>query len=262
MDGSGVARLFPPGTRMLRLFTAPEFASGAAEPPGWDDAGMRLCKQRSKGRATVGNGVFLKEYVYRSRWDFWRRRLMTPRPFVALAAARRLAALGVPTPRVLAAARGVAPDGSLRDLLVTEELPGSVRFGDAPDMTVGEAAAELLPVMLRLHTGGFYHGDLSLRNWYRDPGGAWGLIDLDGAVLCRRRVSKPRRTRELARLASSCFLAENRADAGRRELFALGREFLEIYASGGGSVSERGFYRRTLALVNRSRRKYLGLEGL
>jgi len=258
MAGSVVARLFPPGTRMLRCFTAPEFPSAA--PPGWDDPGMRICKQRSRGRATVGNGVFLKEYVYFSRFERWRRRFMAPRPFTALAAARRLEALEVPTPRVLAAARGVAPDGSIRDLLITEELSG-VRFGDKAGMAPEALAVALIPVMLRLHAGGFRHGDLSLRNWYLD-GGNWGLIDLDGAVLSRRRVSKTWRTRELARLASSCFLAERCDDAHRRDLFALGRIFWERYTAAGGSAYERMFFRRLLALVNRARRKYLGQEDL
>ena len=263
MDGSGVVKLFPPGTRLLRCFIAPGCAcAGAAEPPGWDDVGMRLCKQRSKGRATVGNGVFLKEYVYRARFECWRRRFMTPRPFTVLAAALRLETLKVPTPRVLAAARGVSSDGAIRDLLITEELPADVCFGDAAALSVEVLAHELVPVMSRLHDGGFYHGDLSLRNWYRCADGTWGLIDLDGAELSRWRVPKMRRTRELARLASSCFLTTPQPGAERGALFALGRRFLEVYTAAGGSVYERHFLRRTLALVNRSRRKYLQLEAI
>lgn len=259
MDGSGVASLFPSGTRIIRIFTAPELASGAAALPGWDEPGMRLCKLRSRGRATVGRGVFLKEYVYRSRFECWRRKFMVPRPFIALAAEHRLEALGVPTPRVLAAARGVSPDGTLRDLLVTEELPGGVRFGNSPEMTA-EALSEALPaVMFQLHEGGFFHGDLSLRNWYLGADGKWGLIDLDGTELFRWRVTKLRRTRELARLASSCFMTIPPEKMDRRKLSDMGRRFLDRYAAAGGSVYEKFFFRRTLALVNRSRRKYLNL---
>ena len=262
MDGSGVASLFPPGTRIIRQFTAPGFASGAAALPGWDDPGMRLCKLRSRGRATVGNGVFLKEYVYSSRFERWRRKIMTPRPFIALAAAHRLEALGVPTPRVLAAARGVSPDGTLRDLLITEALPEDVRFGNSPGMDPEAISEVLIPVMRQLHEGGFYHGDLSLRNWYRSADGKWGLIDLDGTELFRWRVTKLWRTRELARLASNCFMTTPPEKMDRRKLFDMGRRFLERYAAAGGAVYEKCFFRRTLALVNRARRKYLDLGGI
>ena len=262
MEGSGVAKLFPPGTRIIRLFIAPDTASEAAALPGWDEPGMRLCKMRSRGRATVGNGVFLKEYVYGSRFERWRRKFMVPRPFIALAAAHRLEALGVPTPRVLAAARGAAPDGTLRDLLVTEALPEDVRFGNSPEMEPETLSEVLIPVMRHLHEGGFFHGDLSLRNWYRRADGKWGLIDLDGTELFRWGVTKMRRTRELARLASSCFMEIPPPEMDRRKLHDMGRRFLERYAAAGGSVYEGGFFRRTLALVNRSRRKYLNLGGI
>ena len=99
MENSGVAQLFPAGTRLIRLFAEP----GLPPLPGWDDAGMELCKSRSRGRVVRGNGVFLKEYVYTSPWDKFRQRFKTPRPFVSLEAARRLEELGVPTPPVAAA---------------------------------------------------------------------------------------------------------------------------------------------------------------
>ena len=130
MSDSGVENLFPAGARIERIFTAPELASGAVLPSGWDAEGMRLCKRRSYGRAVCGHGLFLKEYVYTSRWDRFRQRFKTPRPFIALAAARRLEELGIPTPRVLAAVRAVAPGGAVHDLLVTEALPPDVVFLD------------------------------------------------------------------------------------------------------------------------------------
>lgn len=260
MEGSAVARLFPAGTRLLRLFTAPEVASGAAAVPGWDDAGLRLVKERSRGRAVVGCGVFIKEYVYNSRWEKLRRRFMPPRPFIALAAARRLEALDVPTPRVLIAARGVAPGGEICDLLATEALPEDTRFGNAVGADAAEFAARLAPVLCHLHENGFVHGDLSLRNWYLACDGRWGLIDLDGAVVSRR-VSKPRRTAELARLTSSFFLTHRRY-CGIDELNAAAERFLKCYNDAGGSVDEAGFRRQSLSLVNRFRAKYLNLEKL
>lgn len=262
MENSGVVKLFPAGTRIVRLFAEPELSP----LPTWDDAGMMLCKSRSRGRAVCGNGVFLKEYVYRSLWDRFRRRFRTPRPFVSLAAARRLAALGVPTPRVLAAACGMSPDGELRDLLVTSELPSAVRFGDKLAAELGEERAalarELVPVVFLMHENGFLHGDLSLRNWYRLPDGKWGLIDLDGAAVCRRKASTARRMDELARLASSCFVAATRPEDGLAELTGFIRVFLDEYAGRGGAVSPRRFARRSRELADRFRIKYLKMDVL
>ena len=262
MENAGVVKLFPAGTRIVRLFAEPELPP----LPGWDDAGMRLCKARSRGRAVRGNGVFLKEYVYRSLWDKFRRRFMTPRPFVSLAAARRLEALGIPTPHVLAAARGIAPDGALHDLLVTSEFPPGVCFGDKTAAELGEKRAalarELVPLVFRLHENGFLHGDLSLRNWYRTPEGKWGLLDLDGAVVGSRRASKARRTDELARLASSCFVCATRPEDGAAELTRFIRDFFDEYARQGGAVSPRRFARRSRSLADRFRTKYLNMDVL
>ncbi len=262
MENAGVARLFPAGTRFVRLFTE----SGAAAPPGWDDAGMKLCKSRSRGRAVCGRGVFLKEYVYTSAWERFRRRFMAPRPFVSLAAARRLEELKIPTPRVLAAARGVSPNGDIRDLLVTAELAAEVRFGDRIASELGEGrvglARELAPVVVRMHEVGMVHGDLSMRNWYRLPDGAWGLIDLDGAKVSRGRVSDRARTDELARLASSCFVCGTRADDGVEDLLKFIRAFSEAYRASGVAVAERRSEARSRALADRFRTRYLNMDAL
>lgn len=262
MENSGVVRLFPAGTRIVRLFAEPELPV----LPGWDDAGMKLCKSRSKGRAVRGNGVFLKEYVYRSFWNRFRQRFRAPRPFVSLDAARRLEQLGIPTPRVLAAARGVSPEGAVRDLLVTAELPPEVRFGDRIATELGERRAELgselAAMVFRLHENGFLHGDLSLRNWYRTPEGAWGLIDLDGAVVGRGKASTARRTDELARLASSCFVAATAASDGAAELRKFAQVFIDEYAKLGGTVSPARFERRSRFLADRFRIKYLKMGAL
>lgn len=262
MDNAGVARLFPAGTRFVRLFAQ----SRDAVLPGWDDAGMRLCKSRSRGRAVCGNGVFLKEYVYTSAWERFRRRFMPLRPFISLDAARKLEELNIPTPRVLAAARGVSPDGAVRDLLVTSELSADVRFGDKIASELGEGRAalarELAPVVFRMHAGGLVHGDLSMRNWYRLPDGAWGLIDLDGASVSRKMVSEKARTDELARLASSCFVSATQAEDGMAELLKFIRVFSEAYQTAGGSVSGRRYEARSRALADRFRIKYLNMGAL
>ena len=262
MENSGVAQLFPAGTRLIRLFAEP----GLPPLPGWDDAGMELCKSRSRGRAVRGNGVFLKEYVYTSPWDKFRQRFKTPRPFVSLEAARRLEELGVPTPPVAAAVRGVSPDGCVHDLLVTKELAPGVVFGDKLAAELGDKrislARELVPLAFRMHEGGLIHGDLSLRNWYRTPEGVWGLIDLDGAKVLRGAASKSRRTDELARLASSCFTAATQVSDGIAELRRFIRNFFDEYARCGGAVDLGRFARRSRFLADRFRTRYLDMDVL
>ena len=245
MSDSGVEKLFPAGARIERIFTAPELDSGAVLPSGWDVGGMTLCKQRSHGRAVRGNGVFLKEYVYASRWDRFRQRFKTPRPFIALAAARRLEELGIPTPRVLAAARGIAPDGGIHDLLVTEELPSDVVFGDREIRALSGMPIPLVPVVLKMHDGGVCHGDLSLRNWYSNPEGVWGLIDLDGASV-GKAVSTRRRTDELARLVSSSFCAMHGYNGTLAGLRIEAEFFADEYTKLGGAVDRRRLERRSI----------------
>lgn len=262
MENPGAAKLFPAGTRFVRLFAEP----GLPALPGWDDAGMKLCKSRARGRAVRGNKVFVKEYVYTSLWEKFRRRFMEPRPFVSLGAARKLEKLGIPTPRVLTAARGVSPNGDIRDLLVTSELPDEVRFGDRVAAELGEnrvtLAGGLVPVVFRMHEAGFVHGDLSMRNWYRTPEGAWGLIDLDGAKLRRGKVSKRERTNELARLASSCFVCATLPKDTAASLSVFVRVFSDAYAALGGAVDVRFFEARSRVLADRFRVKYLKLGAL
>lgn len=259
MEDSAVARLLPPGTRTIRLFTAPEVASGAVSVPGWEDAGMQLVKLRSRGRAVVGNGVFLKEYIYRSRWDRFRQRFKTPRPFVSLDAARRLTELGIPTPRVLVAARGIAPDGDIRDLLVTEQLPSDVVFGDREIRTLTGMPLPLVAVVLKMHDGGVCHGDLSLRNWYSTPEGEWGLIDLDGATV-GKAVSKRLRTDELARLVSSWLCAKDGYHGTLAGLRQYSQNLADEYTKLGGAVDRRRLEKRSIYLANRFRVKYLKMD--
>lgn len=267
MESAGVEKLLPADVRIRRIFTAPEVVSGAVVLPGWDDAGMRLCKMRSLGRAVRGNGVFFKEYIYRSPGRRFRRRFEVPRPFAALDAALRLERTGIPTPKVLAAVHGVAPDGTIYDLLVTAELADSAVFGDvffaAPERDGGpeEIAETLVPVAYRMHEGGVFHGDLSLRNWYLTSDGAWGLIDLDGAHSVRR-VTRFRRTLELARLASSCFVVRTVPEDDAAALRRAAAPFLEAYRRCGGGVFRALFYWKARKLADRFRRKYLKMGKL
>ena len=263
MSVSGVENLFPAGARIERIFTAPEVASGAVLPSGWDVEGMRLCKQRSYGRAVRGNGVFLKEYIYTSWFRRLRRTLSEPRPFSALAAAQRLKELGIPTPEVLAAVR-TRRKGEIRDLLVTRELADEVCYGDnlAKCLTdAGMLINGLTPVVAKMHLGGLRHGDLSLRNWYRDQHGKWGLIDLDGAAV--GPVSAFRRRRELSRLVCDSFCRLRQGGGSVAELEELVGRFLTAYTEAGGEPVDRArLSSRTLKLVNRFRRKYLNLGKL
>ena len=66
-----------------------------------------------------------------------------------------------------------------------------------------ELAAEAIPLLAKMHAAGIYHGDLSLRNLYF-LNGTYGVIDLDSVKLFSGGIPGSLRTRELARLISSC----------------------------------------------------------
>ena len=69
-------------------------------------------------------------------------------------------------------------------------------------------AEDLLEMLIRLHRGGFYHGDLNYRNLYRTADGRFGLIDLDAMQLYPGLVPFRLRMKELARIISSGVQAE------------------------------------------------------
>lgn len=159
-------------------------------------------------------------------------RLGRPRPFRELAASRAVAARGIPTPRVLAAA--VYPAGLVyRGDLVTELVPGGrdlaeVLFGDAAGRatTAEGGGAEPGPgidpvaaleasgrLLARMAEAGVYHPDLNAKNllFAEASDGLRALvIDLDRCVL-RSTPREGDRKRMHARLLRSLAKWEARA---------------------------------------------------
>lgn len=132
---------------------------------------------------------FVKHYRKNGLWRTLKRLLQFPRSWRCLGAARLLEDAGLGTPRVLLASRYY---------LVTEVLPADAAFlTDLP-----EAMFDFIPALARMHKAGLSHGDLNLRNIYRQEND-FGLIDLDSARYFERGLPPKERVRELARLVSS-----------------------------------------------------------
>ena len=217
----------------------------------------RVLKDSRSARILLGtaggeSGFFLKRYNYRGFRHAWLRSFRRPRAFRCLAAARKLAELGIPTPKVLAAATERRGGWLLfHQYLLTEALAETERFlpellTDASDPEA--LVAEVLRFVARLHEAGIEHGDLSWRNLYRqEEDGAFGVIDLDGWRFHPRGVSAAVRCREVARVISSA----------RRVLAAAGRPALDVdgavsraaavYAAVSGVTLETAALRRRCA---------------
>lgn len=198
-----------------------------------------LCKDRPKIKAGCRENRFIKRYNLPGFWTQFRRRFRTPRPFRALAGAEHLAALGLETPRVVAALVETR-NWVRREFLITELLPPGVELLSEAVARKGAdrrrlwelVLAELLPRVAALHDSGWVHGDLSLRNVYFHPDtGRCGFLDLDGAARRGRRGAPTGlREKETARVVSSFVLYAR--DPGSAA--TLLREAAERYADCSG----------------------------
>ncbi len=182
-----------------------------------NSSSCRFLKNRKKVTAAAAGGLFVKRYNLPGFFTQLRRRFKTPRPELARRAAVHLAAIGIPTPPVLAAfteQRGFR----IREYLITCLLPPQTRFMNqvCREMPSGEAwsllCRTLIPMVAGYHDAGFFHGDLNLRNIYLDNDNRPGLMDLDGAKIFPGSVPVDLRAREIARLISS-FLICRRDDS-------------------------------------------------
>lgn len=119
------------------------------------------------------------------------------RPFRELRASEALRALGIETPRVLAA-RAVEVFGGYQLSLVTERLAGTrdvghllgdVRAGRAPKGVLRRAIADAADLIASLHANGFVHADLQPANILVREAGPRGAIaiDLDRSVFATER---------------------------------------------------------------------------
>lgn len=164
--------------------------------------------------------------------------LSPERPVRELVLAAQLRALGLPTPRVLAA-RALRAGPGWRLTLVSAREPGQ----DAGQLLERWRRGELAPrqgralaraageLVARLHRAGFLHADLHPRNLLVAPDGALSVLDLDKGRFPPALTDRQRRD-NLRRLYRSVRRREGR---GARFL-ARGDHlaFLRAYARAGG----------------------------
>jgi len=156
------------------------------------------------------------------------------RPFDELALSERLRALGIDTPRVLAARARRTASGGFELALVTERVVGAVDLAAALARARGAARHDLVRAaarfVARLFDAGLVHADLHPKNLLVasvDGRHRLWVVDLDRAhLVARPPLDQARRRAQLARLLRWCL---RRADAlgytrtdGRRFLDALG----------------------------------------
>ncbi len=127
-------------------------------------------------------------------------------------ALRRLAALGLPVPELLAVERG--PGGWT---VVTRAIAGARSLEDlARDAELAPEDPRAIGALLaRCQAAGAAHGDLHPGNLVRDADGAWHLVDV-AAVRVRAAVPAEERRRELVALMGA--LREQVDDARLRAL--------------------------------------------
>ena len=199
---------------------------------------------------------FVKRICHGNVLRAFRHLFEPPRPMIALRAAERLAEIGVPTPSAAAALRRYRHALPQYDYLITRALPPSAVFADKLPLTK-ELAERLTALLAKLHDGGIEHGDASLRNFYCDEAETLGVIDLDACRMKNGPLSRRRRTRELARLASS--FAKLAAERGMENPPPdIAGYFAELYTRYSGTAPDSPAYRRRfLYLAERKRKQYV-----
>jgi hypothetical protein len=164
--------------------------------------------------------------------------------------------LNVRTPKVLMT---LSTDGAIlpgASYLITEcfespvavnhNLESLLEYYGSPQ----ELFAALCRLAVKLHNGGFFHGDLKMSNILslRQADGSFelGVFDLDGSWSCKHPLPERLRCRELARMASSYFLCALRKKLVSREDCAavIGQWAAAYCAAGGCNYGENPVYLR------------------
>ncbi|MBQ9501181.1 MAG: phosphotransferase [Lentisphaeria bacterium] len=215
--------------------------------------GTLLCKNGNTVQAWKNGALFVKRVRHGSMLRAIRHIFEPPRPAICLRAAKRLAEIGIPTPHVTAALRQYRHGLPVFDYLVTQDISSTAVFADALPLT-GELAEGLTELLAKLHAAGIEHGDANLRNFYRTNEGVFGVIDLDACRLGNSPLPRPRRIRELARLASS--FSKLAAERGTAEpLPDLAGYFAELYARCAGIETDSRAYRKRFSYLAERKRK-------
>lgn len=158
---------------------------------------------KDRPKITIGlvDGFFVKRYNMPGVFTQIRNRFKRSRVKIFCSGAELLHKIGIPTPQVMAMVFGYK-GWKREDYLVTEILSPECRVLSnlSQDEAWKAVLFNVLPMLIKCHNSGLYHGDLSLRNIYIDGSGNAGLIDLDGVKLFAGKVPDHFREKELARL--------------------------------------------------------------
>ncbi len=210
----------------------------SADPEKKLSAGKCL-KDSTTVSAGVNGNLFIKRYNRKGVWRTLKRIVQVPRSYRCLAASIALRQAGIATPEVKLASKYY---------LITEALPESTRYLNF----YPELLENFLPVMLKMHDAGIFHGDLSMRNIYFLEG-HYGLIDLDSERLYPGGVPTDLRRKELARVISSCAKVQRKAFSGE-ELKQLAERICRLYGfTDPGDPAQEKLLRRTEYLFRRKR---------
>jgi tRNA A-37 threonylcarbamoyl transferase component Bud32 len=140
----------------------------------------RLFKSGPNRQAIVGafGGVVLKRFQQKNRANYIKDIFRPSRAFRAYRKGYHLELLGIPTPKVIAAAERRCCRVVGQSYLVTEEIAGAQHLREARqlDVAVARAAGKLIG---QLHANGFSHTDLKETNLIWDAAGRVYVLDLD-----------------------------------------------------------------------------------
>lgn len=221
-----------------------------------DAPDTRLFKDREKICAGQVGEFFVKRHNLPGFVNQFRSYFKSPRPFKVLHGTDTVKKSGFSAPEVCAAL--VTLQGiSRRDYLVTRMIGKDETFLNTL-MREGKydevrqfLLEKFVPALRRLHDNGAMHGDLSLRNLYRDSGGNAGVIDLDGMKHFSHPLSGKLRIVEIARLISSFHMNLPRPENIREDLVVPEKsisQILDAYAydiaPGDVSIVVQKFIRR------------------
>ena len=149
----------------------------------------KILKDSRTVKAGVLDGIFIKKYNSKGVLHFLRHLFQIPRPYRCRRTAEHLLRHGITTPQVLMTARNFLVTEAVDAVFCDKEIPSPAVLGTT---------------LAELHNAKVYHGDVSLRNFYRIAGSSrLGVIDLDSARIYRWHLPERARNKDIARIISS-----------------------------------------------------------
>jgi aminoglycoside phosphotransferase (APT) family kinase protein len=245
----------PSGRGVIRADAA-ELAEALRDPEALlaDAAILKDSRSTKAGVATWPGAperrprLFVKRHNIKSRVHAAKYAFRTPRAFREFRASARIEALGLPTPKPLAAlatrrGAGLLPGPSY---FVSEAVEGAVptldffRAAFSDEALAAEYAAAVAGFLARMHDAGVIHGDAKCSNFFAArtvDGYAFGLWDL---LSCRFRgtpAGNAEREKEVGRFADSLAAVAERLSMELPET-ASRHSILDAYAANGSTMEK------------------------